>query len=237
MKISAATSVGKVRAVNEDAYCVSPDTGGMRLAVVADGMGGHNAGDVASKKAIDIMSAIDLESEMSAKELLIDAINSANSTIHEMSLDSLEMSGMGTTITACIIDGNKVTVAQVGDSRLYLIENGLISQITKDHSLVQMLLESGSITETEALHHPKKNVITRAIGTDETVAADIYEFTANAADTLLICSDGLTNMLEDSEILSAITGADNPDCAVSELIRQAEDAGGVDNITVILIKL
>ncbi|MBQ3118527.1 MAG: Stp1/IreP family PP2C-type Ser/Thr phosphatase [Clostridia bacterium] len=237
MKISSATSVGKVRPVNEDAFFVSPpDESGSLLAIVADGMGGHNAGEVASSEAINVIKDVVLDHEHNAKEMLIEAINSANSTVYNMSLDKQSLFGMGTTITACVIDKDKVTAAQVGDSRLYLIRDGMIIQITKDHSLVEMLIENGSITKEDAKHHPQKNVITRAIGTDKEVSADIYEFSICAGDILLLCSDGLVNMVEDEKILSVITRSKKFEETADKLIDAAETAGGSDNITVILIK-
>lgn len=237
MKISSATSVGKVRPVNEDAFFVSPpDKSGSLLAVVADGMGGHNAGEVASSEAINVIKDVVLDNEHNAKEMLIEAINSANSTIYNMSLDKQALYGMGTTITACVIEKDKVTAAQVGDSRLYLIRDEMITQITKDHSLVEMLIENGSITKEDAKHHPQKNVITRAIGTDKEVTADIYEFSICKGDIILLCSDGLVNMVEDEKILSIITRSRTFEKTADKLIAEAENAGGNDNITVILIK-
>ncbi len=238
MKISSATSVGKIRAVNEDAFFVSPpDESGSLLAVVADGMGGHNAGEVASSEAINVIKDVFPDNEHDAKQMLIEAINSANSTIYNMSLDKQTLYGMGTTITACVISGDKVTAAQVGDSRLYLIRDGMIIQITKDHSLVEMLIDNGSITKEDAKHHPQKNVITRAIGTDKEVSADIYEFSICEGDIILLCSDGLVNMVEDEKILSVITRSKAFEETADKLVKEAENAGGSDNITVILIKL
>ncbi len=237
MKISSATSVGKVRPVNEDAFFVSPpDDSGSLLAIVADGMGGHNAGEIASSEAINVIKDVILDNEHDAKEMLIQAINSANSTIYNMSLDKQALYGMGTTITACLIEKDKVTAAQVGDSRLYLIRDEMIIQITKDHSLVEMLIDNGSITKEDAKHHPQKNVITRAIGTDKEVSADIYEFSICSGDIILLCSDGLVNMVEDEKILSVITRTKSFEETADKLICEAENAGGSDNITVILIK-
>ncbi len=237
MKISSATSVGKVRPVNEDAFFVSPpDDSGSLLAIVADGMGGHNAGEVASSEAINVIKDVVLDNEHDAKELLTQAINSANSTIYNMSLDKQALFGMGTTITACLIEKDKVTAAQVGDSRLYLIRDEMIIQITKDHSLVEMLIDNGSITKEDAKHHPQKNVITRAIGTDKEVSADIYEFSICEGDIILLCSDGLVNMVEDEKILSVITRSKAFEETADKLVAEAENAGGSDNITVILIK-
>ncbi len=237
MKISSATSVGKIRAVNEDAFFVSElSSQDALLAVVADGMGGHNAGEIASSEAINAIKDVAQKNESDAKEMLIEAINAANSVVYKMSQDQQTLFGMGTTITACLISDTKVTAAQVGDSRLYLIRDNMILQITKDHSLVEMLIENGTITKEDAKHHPQKNVITRAIGTDSTVEADIYEFSIDVGDIILLCSDGLVNMVEDEKILSIIKKTRNFENTADKLVHEAENAGGNDNITVILIK-
>ena len=238
MEVSSATSVGCIRSLNEDSFFVSePDSKGTVLAIVADGMGGHNAGEVASGKAVGILqNGIFRETDMSAKDVLIKAVGDANQEIYEMSINKKNLSGMGTTITACLAMENSVTAVQVGDSRLYLIRKDKISQITKDHSLVEMLVENGTITKEEAKNHPQKNIITRAVGTDKTVEADIYEFSVKKGDTVLLCSDGLVNMVDDEEILSVIKSAETLDAAANTLVSQAEKAGGTDNITVILIR-
>lgn len=238
MEVSSATSVGCIRSLNEDSFFVSePDSKGTVLAIVADGMGGHNAGEVASGKAVGILqNGIFRETDMSAKDVLIKAVEDANQEIYEMSINKENLSGMGTTITACLAMENTVTAVQVGDSRLYLIRKDKISQITKDHSLVEMLVENGTITKEEAKNHPQKNIITRAVGTDKTVEADIYEFSVKKGDTVLLCSDGLVNMVDDEEILSVIKSAETLDAAANTLVSQAEKAGGTDNITVILIR-
>lgn len=238
MKVSSATSVGRIRPSNEDSYFVSPpESSDMVLAVVADGMGGHNAGEIASGKAVSILKKNVQEGNgENPRDILIRAVEKANREIYEMSIKESKFSGMGTTITACIADDNRVTAAQVGDSRLYLIREGKITQITKDHSLVEMLLENGRITEEEAKHHPQKNVITRAVGTEKNVEVDMYEFTAKAGDVILLCSDGLVNMVENEEILSVIISRDALDSAADKLVDAAEIAGGTDNITVVLIE-
>ena len=238
MEVSSATSVGCIRSLNEDSFFVSePDSKGTVLAIVADGMGGHNAGEVASGKAVGILqNGIFKETDMSAKDVLIKAVEDANQEIYEMSINKKNLSGMGTTITACLAMENSVTAVQVGDSRLYLIRKDKISQVTKDHSLVEMLVENGTITKEEAKNHPQKNIITRAVGTDKTVEADIYEFSVKKGDTVLLCSDGLVNMVDDEEILSVIKSAETLDAAANTLVSQAEKAGGTDNITVILIR-
>lgn len=237
MKISSATSVGKIRSVNEDSFCVSQiGENGEILAVVADGMGGHNAGEVASAQAVKVLKDLKLRADVTIKDTLLCAIDCANNEIYKMSQKQPEQHGMGTTITACVIAENTATVAQVGDSRLYLIRDGKLSQITKDHSLVEMLLESGEITEADAKHHPQKNVITRALGTDNTVEADTYELEISDGDIILLCSDGLVNMVDDKKILSIITNNQDFGSLAESLVTEAENTGGIDNITVVLVK-
>lgn len=238
MEVSAATSAGCIRPLNEDAYYVSePDSAGMMLAIVADGMGGHNAGEIASGKAVGIVQKdVAEQSDKSAREILVKAVDDANREIYEMSKNKKSLSGMGTTMTACVAENNNVTAVQVGDSRLYRIRKDSITQITKDHSLVEMLVESGEITKEEAKSHPQKNIITRAVGTDKTVESDVYEFKTKKDDVILLCSDGLVNMVEDETILSIINTSKNLEEAANNLVLNAETAGGTDNITVILIR-
>lgn len=238
MEVSSATSTGRIRPLNEDSHFVSqPDASGTVLAIVADGMGGHNAGEVASGKAVGIVQKDALgKCGKNAKDVLIKAVNDANREIYEMSINAKNLSGMGTTMTACVAEEGSATAVQVGDSRLYLIRGDKITQITKDHSLVEMLLENGKITKEEARRHPQKNIITRAVGTDRTVDADIYDFATEKGDVILLCSDGLVNMVEDNDILSVINESKTLDDAAKRLVAAAEDAGGTDNITVILIR-
>lgn len=237
MKISSATGVGKVRSLNEDSFFVSDVcTNDTVLAIVADGMGGHNAGEVASAEAVNAIKESNFCSGKDIKTVLSDAIACANNAIYKMSTKNPQLHGMGTTTTACVITQNKVTVAHVGDSRLYLIHSGEMTQITKDHSLVEMLIENGTITKEDAKNHPQKNVITRAIGTNNSVECDIYEFTADADDIILLCTDGLVNMVEEEKILSLISNTKDFENLADILIKEAENAGGLDNITAVLVK-
>lgn len=237
MEVSSATSVGCIRPLNEDAFFVSEPGSGAVLAIVADGMGGHNAGEIASGEAVGIIQKDVLgKTGESKKEILKKAVADANREIYAMSIRKKKLSGMGTTITACLAEENTVTAVQVGDSRLYLIRGDSITQITKDHSLVEMLIDSGSITKEEAKHHPQRNVITRAVGTDQTVESDVYEFPTEPEDIVLLCSDGLVNMVDDEKILSVIKNEETLSGAANALVLEAERAGGTDNITVILIK-
>ncbi len=237
MKISSATSVGKIRAVNEDSFFVSEIAeNNTFFAIVADGMGGHNAGEIASAKAVKIIKDELTDVSRPSKDLLSEAIAYANNSIYKMSAASPDLYGMGTTVTACIAKGKTLTVAQVGDSRLYLIRDGKITQITKDHSLVEMLIQSGEITKEDAKNHPQKNVITRALGTNNFVETDIYELKLEKDDVILLCSDGLVNMVDDDKILSTVIQNKDFNTLSDILVKEAENAGGHDNITVVLIK-
>ncbi len=236
MNISSATSVGKIRAVNEDSFFVTELKDGGVLAVVADGMGGHNAGEVASAKAVSSLKDTSFKGDVPIKEALVTAISCANNDIYKMSKKDPKLFGMGTTITACVVTDDKVTAAHVGDSRLYLLRENSITQVTKDHSLVEMLLESGEITKEDAKHHPQRNVITRALGTGALVDVDTYEFLIKDGDIILLCSDGLINMVDDEKILSIITNSKDFGALADALVKEAENAGGYDNITVVLIK-
>jgi protein phosphatase len=154
-----------------------------------------------------------------------------------MSVKNPQLHGMGTTVTACVIHENLLTAAHVGDSRLYLLRGGEIKQMTKDHSLVEMLIENGTITKEDAKSHPQKNVITRAIGTSNTVDTDTYEFPVTEGDIILLCSDGLTNMIDEEKILSLVWGKKSFENLAQKLVKEAENSGGIDNITAVLIKL
>ncbi len=238
------TDVGKTRPINEDGYYISDyskklDAG---YAMVADGMGGHQAGEVASKLAVGCISEIINEKcradmEMAdIKELLGAAIKQANSLIYEKGRGDGECQGMGTTLTLLFVKGDTGVVAHVGDSRAYLLREGQLHQITTDHSLVQMLLSRGQITEEEAATHPQKNVITRALGTDSDVEIDLYEFAVSSGDVMLLGSDGLSNMLS-TEKLSAMLQKGKKgslDTLAKALVEEANSRGGLDNITAVL---
>ncbi len=239
------TDVGRTRPLNEDGYYISEyskelDAG---YAIVADGMGGHQAGEVASAMAIrkiseEINQKFHGEMSMSdLKDLLITAVKQANKFIYEKALAEPTYSGMGTTLSMCFLFKEHAMVAHVGDSRVYLLRDDSLHRITTDHSLVQELLNNGKITEAEAQSHPQKNVITRALGTEPGVEIDIYEFSVCVEDTLLLCSDGLSNMLSDSELaalMSESRGA-SLERVAQQLIAEANQKGGYDNITAVLL--
>lgn len=238
MKAYYGTNVGKIRNNNEDNLIVC-ELEKYSLFVVADGMGGHKAGEIASSMAVTtIKDSFIRESatpDFKIPRFIIDSINLANKEIFESSHNHDEYLGMGTTITMAVIDksDNIAYVGNVGDSRTYLIYNNIIRQVTDDHTFVHELLKERKITEEEARNHPKKNVITRAVGSEENVFIDIFELELHDDNILLLCSDGLTNHICDKDILSIIT-ENETDC-VNKLIDKANENGGTDNITVIII--
>lgn len=222
------TDVGRSRTHNEDALLAAPP-----LFVVADGMGGHAAGEVASELAIQTISQ--LAPAYPNGPLLVQAINEANRMVFEAASNNERRTGMGTTVTAALLQGTRLVIGQVGDSRAYLLHDGALQQLTRDHSLMQDLIDSGQITPVEARIHPQRNFITRALGTAPTVDTDLYELNVSPGDRLLLCSDGLSGMLEDSELASTLTTIRDPQRCVKELIRLANRAGGSDNITAIVV--
>lgn len=241
MKIYSKIDKGVVRNSNQDAYFAGEISQDVTFAVVCDGMGGANAGNVASGTAVKTISEYIIKSyrnNMSAEDIskmLKNAIISANIEIYDMSSQNENLSGMGTTVVAAVVrDGNAV-IANVGDSRIYLVDDKL-TQLTTDHSVVQTLIESGKITPEDAKVHPRKNVITRALGAEAEVAVDISECRLSEGDTLLLCTDGLTNFATEEDILK--TFKQNDISAVAEkLVELANNGGGGDNITAVTLKL
>ncbi len=245
LKCGGCTDLGRSRPVNEDGYYISNylEELSSMYAIVADGMGGHLAGEVASGLAITYVSELINErfcaqmNRADIKDLLISAVKAANTKIYEKSRKDAECIGMGTTLTMCFVWGDTAFVAHVGDSRAYILRDDAFHQITGDHSLVQELLASGRITKEEAEHHPQKNVITRALGTDANIEIDMYELPLVAKDTLLLCSDGLSNMLTDEEIKTILQKGkkETPESLATRLVFEANQKGGYDNITAVLL--
>lgn len=234
------TDVGLMRTINQDSIFVSTQPIGKlpNLFIVADGMGGHKAGDVASREAIERFVKYACTTHMSDPANILDAgIISVNKDIFDMANSNRDYSGMGTTFVAATLVENHVYIANVGDSRLYLIGRD-IRQITRDHSLVEDMVRMGVLEREEARTHYKKNVITKAIGVadDKTSTPDIFEIEVENGDKLLLCSDGLTNMVEDYDIKKIVKDNDSIEDAVRELIKQANENGGKDNISAILIE-
>lgn len=205
------------------------------LYAVADGMGGHAAGEVASEIAVDILAG--RTDEIFDAESLIDTVRLINRSIIEAAKTGLGRPGMGTTLTVAVIDGTRMLIAQVGDSRAYLTHNGKLQQLTRDHSYVGELLAGGHISESEAANHPKRSVITRALGSDPKTEADIYELEAAVGDRLLLCSDGLYGMVPDSDIEQILNSSESPDVACERLIDAACAGGGLDNISAIVVDI
>lgn len=233
------TDTGKRRKLNQDYVYTSENPVGNlpNLFLVADGMGGHNAGDYASCYAVEsIVEEISLSYEKNPVRILKKAIESANAHIREKSLETEEMSGMGTTLVAASCIGSRLQVANVGDSRLYLIHEQKITQITRDHSLVEEMVRMGGIDRESARNHPDKNIITRAIGAQDTIEIDFFNEELTPGDMVLMCTDGLTNMLEDEEIRMILGGQRDIVEMAERLIAAANQNGGKDNIAVVLIE-
>lgn len=229
------SDTGMVRNLNEDygQYYEGPS---YKIYVVADGMGGHNAGEVASKMAAEgivdyVKSHYD---ESNVDYILREAIEKVNEEIFFQSVKSDSLNGMGTTITACLITGDLAKIANVGDSSCYGINNDEIVKLTKDHSLVQELLDLGTITEEEAFNHPKKNIITRAVGTSNKVDIDLFSIEKGKYNLFMLCSDGLTNEILKNDIIQVINDGDTLETTCRRLVDIAKFKGGRDNITVLL---
>lgn len=236
MKTFSITDVGRKREINQDyVFATDEPLGALpNLLVVADGMGGHKAGDFASKYTVEV-----LEEELKhtlkegPEEVLLDAVQTANSKLIEAAGKDIKLEGMGTTLVVATVIDHTLYFVNVGDSRLYLI-NKDIRQLSRDHSLVEEMLRLGGINEEEARHHPDKNIITRAIGVKEKVEADFYEFSLRKGDIILMCTDGLCNMVDDEEIFAIIKGARDIVEAGQTLIDRANENGGKDNIGIVL---
>ena len=237
MKSYSLTDTGRVRSMNEDYVFVSERPIGRlsNLFVVADGMGGHNAGERASSYAVEVLlQSIRKNKEKNPVKVMRRAIESANDMVYQESISSDRSRGMGTTMVAAVICKDRLYVANVGDSRLYII-NSQIRQITKDHSLVEEMVRLGKLTKEEGRNHPDKNIITRAVGAEETVQIDCFEERIGIRDVVLLCSDGLTNMVSDEQIQQIIKTEKNLQKAAELLVETANRNGGRDNITVLLI--
>ena len=233
----AMTDVGRTRVVNQDYVfsCLEPVGNLPNLFIVADGMGGHQAGDFASSYSVKkFLESVSLSLQKNPHKIFADAIRYANRELIEKSKENPELKGMGTTLVALTIVDDKAYVANVGDSRLYLMEDSLM-QITVDHSLVQEMIKIGELTKEDARLHPDKNIITRAVGAGRDINADYFEFTITKDSILLMCSDGLSNMVADDQIAVLLKSADAPEKVGKKLVETANRNGGKDNIAVIVI--
>lgn len=226
----ARTDVGRMRDHNEDNFLVTPP-----LYAVADGMGGHEAGEVASKIAIDIL-AEQAPPTLDA-DALSNAVITANYAIMRAVEDGLGAKGMGCTLTAAMVQADRLLIAQVGDSRAYLLHQSRLQQLTRDHSLMSLLIETGQITPEEAETHPKRSVITRALGGGTDTVPDIYELNVSAGDRLLLCSDGLSNMVNEDDLTEILTRFGDPQRCANQLIKRANMNGGADNITAVVVDI
>lgn len=238
LKTFSMTDIGRKRKLNQDFVysCETPIGNLPNLFVVADGMGGHNAGDFASKHTVEvIVQTISDAAEAEPVRVIKQAIQNANSSIRRKSEEEEALRGMGTTVVVATIIGECLYVANVGDSRLYIMDHE-IRQITRDHSLVEEMVRIGEIDRESARTHPDKNIITRAIGAAEEIEIDFFEIDLKKEDTILMCTDGLTNMLEDSDIRKIMKGQRDVAGKAEELIKGANNNGGKDNIGVIIIE-
>ena len=226
-----ATQTGNVRRSNEDAHLIrSP------LFMVADGMGGAKAGEIASRMAAEAFAEVDLR-KRPVVDALKETIRTANARILERSRSDPEAAGMGTTVTAAIVDGDTITFAHVGDSRAYLLRGGGLQRLSDDHSLVGELVRAGELSESEAEHHPQRSVITRALGTDDAVDVDTFTVRARDGDIVLLCSDGLNTMVPEATI-ATLLAADEPAATIARnLTRAALAGGGEDNVTAVVFRI
>lgn len=238
MKTFSITDIGMRRSMNQDAMFTSEIPVGNlpNLFLVADGMGGHNAGEYASSHAVETIVAVAGESvETDIAKILDQAIRKANQVLIEKAREDVSMRGMGTTIVAAVIAENRLFVANVGDSRLYIV-NQEMKQITRDHSLVEEMVRLGGLDKETAREHPDKNIITRAVGAEPNIEIDFFEAVLEEQDTVLLCSDGLTNMIEDEDIRRIMKSQRDIAEQAEKLVETANANGGKDNITVVVIE-
>ena len=240
MKAYGITDIGRVRDSNQDSFAYSLEQNEAVWAVVCDGMGGANGGYYASSTARDVYSQamnINLNS-LKAKQienLMTEAVVDANKKIYDTALNQPDLMGMGTTLVSAVLVNGEAFIVHVGDSREYLIRDNEITQLTEDHSVVQELINLNKITKEEAKNHPEKNMITRAVGVRDSVESDINKISLNKSDAIVLCTDGLSNLVEDFEILNTVK-ENSQQAAAQQLVSLALSRGGNDNITVVVIK-
>ncbi|MDO5555762.1 MAG: Stp1/IreP family PP2C-type Ser/Thr phosphatase [Clostridia bacterium] len=241
MQAYAKTDIGKAREINQDFIYVSEEINDMRLCILADGMGGYKGGEVASNLAT-ISARNYIEQNFKNIELNMDNIQQlikksmeyANKIVYEKSKENQELYQMGTTLEICLVYGNKVYIGHIGDSRIYRIRKNIIRRITTDHSYVETLVKDGKITREEAFYHPKKNMLIKALGCADDIEPDVTAKGFLQNDIILMCSDGLTNMLKEEEIYNIVK--ENKENSCQKLIQRANELGGYDNISVIIIE-
>lgn len=238
MKKCSLTDIGMRREMNQDYFYSSEEPVGSlpNLFIVADGMGGHSAGEFASRYVVETMVNTAKNTEKTDTiGILTECVSNANASLRAYADDHEQMRGMGTTLVAAVLEGRRLVTINVGDSRLYVIGDR-IRQITQDHSLVQEMVRMGEMDEESARTHPDRNIITRAIGADRKVQADVFETVLDPGDRILLCSDGLTNMVKDEEILQIMNGPEDLTSKTEYLVELANKNGGKDNITVITVE-
>lgn len=238
--VGARSDVGMVRSGNEDSFFAEADER-RGVFVVADGMGGHAAGEVASEMAVQIVARhlLPIESldSTEADKRVTESIRDANRAIYERMLAEVDKQGMGTTASVLILAGGQYLIGQVGDSRVYLLRDGALRQVTKDHSYVQEQVDAGLLTPEQARYHPYSNVITRCVGASETLEVDLYRGEVKPGDVFLLASDGLTGMVDDRRLQQILLARSSPGRIVDALIAEANGRGGLDNITAIVIQV
>lgn len=240
LKVGARSDVGMIRSGNEDNFFAEADER-RGVFVVADGMGGHAAGEVASEMAVQIVSrnllTLTTVIEPTSREKLAQAMRDANRAIYDRMLAEVDKQGMGTTASVLVLSDDQFLIGQIGDSRIYLLRDGALTQLTKDHSYVQEQVDAGLLTPEQARYHPYSNVITRCVGASESVEADIYSGAMRPGDVFLLASDGLTGMVDDRRLQQMLLARSGPGRIVDALIAEANGRGGLDNITAIVIQV
>ncbi len=239
MKAYAITDIGRKRTLNQDYVYLTLEKIGQlpNLFVVADGMGGHKGGGYASRMAVEtILSEIEKSDADSPAQVMVDAIRHANQCIRKTAAEDERLTGMGTTVVAATCIGDMLEVANVGDSRLYIADEKEIRQITQDHSLVEEMVRFGGISREQARKHPDRNIITRAVGVEDDLKVDCFFVPLKKGDKVLLCSDGLTNMLEDEEIQRILEEVGSVEERAQRMVEAANDRGGRDNIAVIIME-
>jgi len=240
LAVGARSDVGMIRSGNEDNFFAEADER-RGVFVVADGMGGHAAGEVASEMAVQIVSrnllAVRSVIDAETPQILAQALRDANHAIYERMLAEVDKQGMGTTASVLVISDNQFLIGQIGDSRIYLLRDGALKQVTKDHSYVQEQVDAGLLTPEQARYHPYSNVITRCVGANEVVEADLYTGEMKPGDVFLVASDGLTGMVDDRRLQAMLLARSGPGRIVDALIAEANGRGGLDNITAIVVQV
>jgi len=244
MEIGVCSAIGKIRELNEDFYFASKPEDQIKLFIVADGMGGHNAGEVASFMAVNFIKDFFYsnyplleKNEENIESFIREAILMANSYIFEQARTNISYNGMGTTLTLLLVEKDRFYIGHLGDSRAYLIRNDNIIQLTEDHTLMTELIKKGNITKEEAKFHPQRHIITRALGTNYDVLIDTYKDKLYDGDIIILCTDGLSNMVEDYEICEEIVREKDIQKSCLNLMHLANSRGGYDNITIIAVKV